>query len=757
MTLFRKAYEDSHAFRNIVITLIVICLFVGVACIRFYNQVGQTVKDESEHYLREITNRMNSNIERTIKDNYAILSTMKTVLEKEDERTFDEIGSFLHLQEQHWDFNKALLIDEAGVAYDCNGDEVSITGDSFLRSLSKDKNTIAPAQVINNEETLIFATPITQVYVEGRQIVALATCYDPDEFDRTLSMTSFNNQAYSYIVDKKGKSVIRSSSQYATKFGYNILHTIRDEDLSSQSKIDELLKKMKNNENGQDEFEIGDSQEYLVYTKINLEDDWYLFTFVPVKAVNEKSSMLLQSTLMISGLIFIVFALFLLIIVSSFRRNRQRLEQIAYVDSLTGGNTIQRFRELANARLEEEDKFAIIYINVQRFKVLNDQFGRDVCDQIIMCIHEGLIVSLNKGEYIGHMSADNFIVLVNYTNKEDMKDRIYHWDVQMEKSAHEIMQSFPLFTIEYGIYEVESKQIDLEDMMDGARIALREHVLVHPLSDYIHYSFYDDTTRAKMLKEKHLEDMMDKSLKENEFQMYLQPKYAVQTSKIGGAEALVRWQSKENGMIYPDEFITLFEKNGFIIKLDLWMFEQVCMTLQKWIDQGKRPVRISVNCSRAHLKDSNFLNAYLEIFNKYHVPHKYIELEFTENMLLEDTERLIGVVEKIHEIGFECSMDDFGSGYSSLNVLQDIRVDTLKLDRIFFKNAFEKDQRTNAIVKCVLDMAQKLNMATVAEGIEEWDQVEILKIMGCDFIQGYVYAKPMNLNDFEKLLFKQED
>lgn len=760
MTFFRKMYEDSRAFKKIIISLVVICLFVGVACIQFYYQVGETVQDESEHYLREISNRINSNIERTVNDNFAILATMKTVLEKNENRSFASMGSFLHLQEQHWDFYKAILIDDAGVAYDCKGEEVSITGDSFLRTLSTEKNTIAPAQIINNEETLIFATPLENLKIEGKNIVALATCYDPEEFDKILSMSSFNDQAYSYIVNKQGKSVIRSSSPFAAKFGYNILHTIRDKDTTAKSNLDALLIQMEHNENGQYEFNIDGSKEYLIYTKINLDDDWYLFTFVPVQEVNAKSTLLLSNTLLITALIFIVFCLLLLIIFVSFRRNKKRLEHIAYVDALTKGNTIQRFKELAVDQLNEDGHYALIYINVQKFKVLNDQFGREVCDQIIQCIHSGMTQSLQEDEIIGHISADNFIVLVKYQGEEYIKQRLLVWDKAMVQIAQEIMKTFPIFLIEYGIYEIESRDMNIDDMIDRSRVALREHVLKHPQNDQILYAYYDETTRAIMLKEKHLEDMMDKALKENEFQMYLQPKYDAKSGIIGGGEALVRWISKEDGMIYPDEFISLFEKNGFIVKLDLWMFEQVCITLQRWIDEGKQPVRISVNCSRVHLKDPDFLQAYLAIFNKYHVPKKYIELEFTENMVLEDTERLIGVVEHIHEVGFECSMDDFGSGYSSLNVLQDIKVDTLKLDRIFFKNAFEEDPRTRAIIKCVLDMAQELEMTTVAEGIEEWKQVEILKNMGCNFIQGYVYAKPMTVEDFEKLLFesdKQED
>lgn len=751
MTIFRKVYEDVHEFRKIVISLVVICLFVGIACYCFYDQVRQTAHDESEHYLREISNRINSNIERTIKDNFSILETMKGVLEKMDGQSHGNIGTFLHDQENHWSFNKALLIDNSGIAYDFAGEEVSITGDSFLRTLSYEKNTIAPTQIINNEETLIFATPLSNIMVDGKEMVALATCYDPENFDQILSMSSFNDEAYSYIVNKIGKGVIRSSSTYADEFGYNIIHTLQDENPRDKDEISALLENMKQDKNGQYEVSVDNVDKYLIYTKIGMED-WYLFTFVPVQAVSAQSNMLLRSTLAISALVFLVFFIFLIIIIFSFSRNKRRLEQLAYVDPLTKGFTIQKFNEVANQRLSEDDSdMALLYINVERFKILNAQLGRAICDQIILSIHHGLASKLHDNEFIGHRTADNFIMLVDFHNKEELSSRLYEWNQCIEDTIRKYMDTLPLFNMEYGIYIVDNHEIPLEDMIDSAKVALKDNMVIHAKNDYIHYAFYDDATRARMLKEKYLEDQMERALKENEFKMYLQPKYNVKSNTIGGAEALVRWQGKD-GMIYPDEFIPLFEKNGFVVKVDLWMFEQVCKLLQNWMDEGKPLIKISVNCSRAHLKDPDFLNAYEEIYKKYRVPSEYLELEFTENMALEDTNLLTRLIDKIHDLGFECSMDDFGSGYSSLNLLQEIHVDTLKLDRIFFKHAFEDDVRTTAIINCVLKMAQSLDMVTVAEGIEEWPQVEILKDMGCDYIQGYVYAKPMPVKEFEQLI-----
>lgn len=224
-------------------------------------------------------------------------------------------------------------------------------------------------------------------------------------------------------------------------------------------------------------------------------------------------------------------------------------------------------------------------------------------------------------------------------------------------------------------------------------------------------------------------------------------------TKIGGAEALVRWMSSTEGMIYPDEFIPLFERNGFIVQLDLWVFDQVCTTIHTWLDRGLEPIKISVNCSRFHLRNPNFLNSYREICERNRIPAKYIEIELTENTVFENVELLTQTINEIHKMGFGCSMDDFGSGYSSLNLIQDIPVDTLKLDKIFFKNGIKDLQRTESVVKSIITMSKALSMQTVAEGVEERFHVDMLKRLGCSYIQGYYFARPMPIVEFERLTF----
>ncbi len=756
MAFFKKTYEDNKSYRWVISALLVICLLVGIACVQFYLQVQGTVREESEHYLREIANRTSTNVKQIINNNFSALETFKTIIEGDEEKDFETLSDFLKLQVSNWEFTNILLIDDGGVAYDLEGKEVSITGDSFLRTLSLEGKIIAPTQMINNEEKTVFCVPLDHVTIDNKAIAAIATMYNPEQFDKILSMSAFDEKAFSYIVNRQGNVVVRSTSNVSANFGYNAIQTLLDNNPDRKKEINSMQHAMEANRSGQLDIHIEEEDQYLVYTPVGM-DDWYLFSFIPVSVVNAKSAILLQSTILITGLIFGVFVLFLFIISKSYQRHRKRLEQIAYVDSLTEGHTIQRFYGLAEELLKESTMtYALVYTNVQRFKVLNDQFGRETCDKIIRNIHHAIASKLDEKECIAHYGADNFVVLVHYRNPEEIMRKFVEWQIENIRISSPELEIIPLYTVEYGIYIVDNVTISVDDMIDRSRLSLRNGSTPYKEEDRIRYAFYNEDVRHQLILEKHLEDMMEKSLNDNEFKVYLQPKYITATKTIGGAEALVRWDSKEDGMIYPNDFIPLFEKNGFIIKLDLWMFEQVCQLLQSWKDEGKTLIPISVNCSRVHLQNVDFLRSYREVFEKFDFPAQYLELEFTENMVFEETQRLAKVIDEIHHIGFSCSMDDFGSGYSSLNLLQDIHVDTLKLDRIFFKNTFSKSERTRAIISCILEMAQSLTMKTVAEGIEEWEQVDVLESMGCDFIQGYVYAKPMPIAQFEALLFAQK-
>lgn len=740
--------KERKIFRIFAVFCGVLCFVVGTACFWFYGKINETIQDESSSYLQEISSRIESNINQIINDTYLMLYATDAMLNADETLTFESFKDVSNYQHQYWDFDKLLLIDENGNAYDENGYSIFLSGGSYLQETILNKEEVmSPSQIVDGKEVSIFVVPLQNKTVNDIEMIAIAATFDTNKIAQFLSLTSFNDQAYSQIVSRDGTMII-TSSDANSKFGYNVLSSFSDS--LSKDKIEQIKNDFKSNVKGQATVTVNDVKQEMVYYPIE-DSNWILLTLIPSEVINAKSNILLMITLIITGFIFVAFIFLVIALIVTFNRYQKRLERIAFVDEVTGGHTIDKFYELASNTLSKNQKenFAIIYVNLEKFKILNDNFGRKTGDEILRSLYKVVTNELSTKEYMARISADNYCIFLQYNDADEILDRIETWYESAAKYVNENKTVWALPTGQFGIYYIGNDNLSFPQMIDRAKLSLKENS--QSINSKVHYGIYNEKVRRLLIREKQLEDMMDHALKNNEFRMYLQPKYSVKTERIIGAEALARWQSESEGMIYPNEFIPLFEKNGFIIQLDLWMFEQLCKLLRSWIDQGKKPIKISINCSRVHLRNKNFLNPYTQLKQKYDIPDYLIEIELTENIVLEDAERFKDVVNEIHHAGFGCSMDDFGSGYSSLNMIQEISVDTLKIDKVFFSKERQDSERTESVVSNIIGMAQALSMKTVAEGVEYPEQITMLKRVGCNIIQGYVYAKPMTIEDFEKL------
>ena len=755
MELKKKDPTNIKTYRIVIIGFCLICLFTSFLCYQYYRQLQTTIKEESSGYLQEISNRIGSNINRTINNSYAVLNALSTYVEDEHAHTFSDVNAIVQKQKEDWSYESIMFSDVSGNVYTSDGKSMQLTGDVYFQdSVVKMERAMSMYQVVNGKECVLFSAPLENVSISGINMQGIISSYDASSFDKILSMTSFSDQSYSHIIGKDGSIIVRSASGAAKEMGYNILSAIEESKIDSDSSFDILKSDISKNKSGQIGFTIDGDRYYMVYTPIE-PDDWYLLTFVPASVVNAKTDILLRMTILLTFVVVTVFCILILAIIIIFRRNRKGLERIAFVDEITGGNTIQKFYDEASGILShrENKHYALVYTNIVKFKVMNEQFGRNTCDIILRELYGFISKCLGEEECMGRMAGDNFCILLEYENDQEIVEKFKVWFTEAEQYVISYNPAWVLPVVEFGIYMIENDELTFNQMIDRAQLALKESTLF--INNKMRYAIYDDNVRRKLFREKQLEDMMEDAMKSHEFQVYLQPKYNVQDETIGGAEALTRWKSSIEGMIFPDEFIPLFEKNGFIIQLDLWVFEEVCKHVRKWIDNGLEPMTISINCSKVHLKDSDFLREYRRIASEYNIPRGLLEIELTESIVMEDEEGLTDVINQIHEAGFSCSMDDFGSGYSSLNLVQTIPVDTLKIDKIFFRKDGTDEKRMEAVVSNIISMAKALDMTTVAEGVEYPDQVKMLKKYDCDLIQGYVFAKPMPIVDFEKLAFPE--
>lgn len=452
-------------------------------------------------------------------------------------------------------------------------------------------------------------------------------------------------------------------------------------------------------------------------------------------------------------------ALFLLLGLSAFfllRSHERKLWRMAFVDPVTGGYTRARFELEAVKKIREAppSSYAIISMNVEKFKLVNHLFGLEAADRMLKEIYDNILSCMEEGEILCRDYADTFTMLVNFRTREEILKHVEQF-TRMINDFNKYREDRYYLRVSLGVFCIDNPFLSIMDMQDRAALA-RKSDRPAMTGDLYRCVFYSDMERLEMVRIKDMENRMNEALENGDFHVVLQPKIALDSGRVAGAEALVRWKDREKGLISPGEFVPFFEVNGFINKLDLYVFEKVCALIRKWLDQGLTPVPVSINLSRAHLRDPDFLESYVQIRDWYGVPGEYLELELTESLADDNVGALADLVNRLHALGFRCSLDDFGSGYSSLKALKEINVDTIKLDSAFWASPNVDNAKERDIIRAVVGLARELGMRTVSEGVETLAQVEFLREISCDMAQGYVFSRPVPPERFERLAYGEE-
>lgn len=447
-------------------------------------------------------------------------------------------------------------------------------------------------------------------------------------------------------------------------------------------------------------------------------------------------------------MLFLVTTIVLSIMIKNRNRYNDEIKKVAYLDGVTGTDNYIKFKLDAENLLKNNKgrPYAVVYIDIYKFSYINDTFGYQAGDVILAEVSKKLNQHLGDFERAARISADNFVCLLGYESDKAIVKRGNAFQQQCNDHLASINNRFRVqFTS--AIYKLNLDETDIPSLVGKAEIAHKTigDVQKSPIV------FYDLKIQNDFLRKKKLESYMSAALENEEFQIYLQPKFNMISNKIVGTEALVRWQHPSEGLIQPDQFIPLFESNGFILEMDFYVYETVCCLLRKWIDAGKPAMPVSVNVSKAHLATERFASQLKALVEKYDIPPRLLELELTESIFIDDSQEVVSLIQQLKDLGFTILIDDFGSGYSSLNLLKDLHVDILKLDKEFFRKdgMGEKDK---IIVDGIIRIAHDLNMKIISEGIETQEQVDFLTHSGCRMAQGYFFAKPMTIKDFDEMI-----
>lgn len=716
-------------------------LIISVVSFAWYSHI---LKDELRELvrntLREVSNQNVLVMQKEIEGDLAALDEIAERISEMGETDEEEILNVLRRIEERYSFKRFGFCRTDGILHTTVDEMADVSEREYFKASMQGESCISDPLIdlMDGEEIIVFSAPIKS---DGEVIGVLCAPYRMDSLKEILEVSSFEGEGYTYVVERDGDKIVDSTHPTSFQNMTNIFKSMTEADERNSQAVEELRLLLNDGETGYVIFynKVG---KYMYATPLDIKD-WFLIDVVPVDFMENTSNYIIHRTYLMCGILAVVCAVIAFLIMNEERRKKQRIQNLLYVDELTGGNTLARFKMEVESRIRQHDKnIAIIKMDLDDFKLVNELFGYDEGDKVLCFVSRTLREGCRDGEFVGRSNADQFYMLLLYEEEREVRQRIL-------KIAENIQRLRLSETLEYllhpvfGVYYVETWDDNIEDMLDCASLA---HNMAKQAKNGV-YKIYTNEIKEKELQKKQLSDQIEHAYRNHEFVVYYQPKYDSRTRKLAGAEALVRWRREDGQMVSPGLFVPLAEESGFICKLDEYVFREVCLAQKRWMDKGLGIVPVSVNLSRRHLDNPEFIDEYKAILDESGVPIEYIQLEITESAMFEKKDEFVQIMEKLHDLGFMILMDDFGTGYSSLMMLKSIPIDVMKLDKSFVDDY--DDERGERIIRCVMRMAQDLRIAITAEGVETEAQYKFLTSVGCDTIQGYYFARPMPEAEYE--------
>lgn len=644
-------------------------------------------------------------------------------------------------------FTKAAYVREDGSAVVSDGNELDAAYRTVAREAFSGESVILSSAETGRERD-VYVVPVMNG--ENTVIGALVAGTLPADLSGISFQSGFSILNGNFIAGESG-SVLFADEKCVFGIGDNMISILEN----AGNDVNELKTAVSRRDaRGRVRAVLGGAEYLIAYSSMETQN-WTFFQVTPIESIVASSEPMFVPSVI---LVIIVIAVFLALAgytVFFMIRTQKKMNVVLsetrrhfYEDSVTGFHSWQKFMEDYNDKMANTSKgYALLSLDIDKFKEVNDTVGFEGGNEILKKIANILSRNIGTDDFFARSSADRFYLLVAYRDKDaliELMNRIIS-DIDYQITTIRIV-------ISIGVYLITDRTVSVHTAADRADIA-RSSVKTHKESIYCFFEF----SMLENIREEHfIENIMETALERNEFMVYLQPKFSLDGSnEVTGAEALVRW--KHNGTILsPGQFIPLFERNGFVTKLDFYMFREVCRLQKSWQNQGFTPKIISVNMSRAHLRNPEFVQDLVNYCKEYEIDPKYFEIEITESAAFENIDILMAVFTQIKEAGFHVSIDDFGTGYSSLNMLKDLPVDVLKIDRSFLTEDANESENASKIIGSVVSLATVLNIATICEGIETKDQANLLAKLGCNMAQGFFFARPMPIEEYEKLVYHLE-
>ncbi len=541
-----------------------------------------------------------------------------------------------------------------------------------------------------------------------------------------------------------GKLLTATYNNNMFSIGTNFLEAMETK-ISDTTAYSKLYSNISRNSVSNTEIEFKEGP-YIISTYVlGVSDNTYTLVGVAPRSVlvtDEYSFIVEILVISIVAIIFLMICIMMILKMNKVRQKQTEVMLTTYVDigCPTGKKFYDEAEKLLNTNRNTE--YALMYFEISQFQYMSDKLGVDSTNELLKYIGNLLKQMAGDGGYFGYDQQGRFYVIREYIGEKNVRS-VFQVFTSNAKRAAVIANTDIVLTIGVGVCPTtNARRNHATVMMDNAKIAFRS---MKKMGDI---EFYSQQTNEQLKHDAEIESKMEAALANGEFVPFFQPKYNYNTDKVHSAEALVRWYNPERKVYtFPFEFISLFERNGFIVKLDHNVYVQVCEFIRASLDKGDPVVPISVNVSRVTAVEKDFLDFYIKNKKKYSIPDGLLCIEFTESFAIENYEMIESLVERLHANGFKCSLDDFGSGYSSFNILKNVPMDELKMDIMFLKPGVDK-KRDEVLSRMVCELAKKFNMIVVQEGVETAVQFDYVKSIGVDVIQGYYFAKPISAEEF---------
>lgn len=749
-----KALRKKLNRMAVVVIIISIMVIAGGSIVSFH--LKEILQDVLTSQMESNTDQYKITIMRRIEGDIQTLNTLSSFLQFGDMDTEDFVKGLLE-SEEYTEFERVgyfgksgtglLVTTDSGTASELSKETLDENVQAIVEKAWQGQSGIS--EIYHPQESgdgrknaFAYAVP---VYAGDEVAGALVADVSTEIFEDILQDRTFmNGQGYVHMISDTGSFLVRSEDRVVKE----VIDTIFENNYFSTKEQDRIKAALDKGELCLSEFTYRDVTYQVILTPLEI-NGWYLFCVQTARSVNSNVYQIMTNSQRGTMAVLLVILLLILYGYQQIYRSNHRLVKSAWYDPLTGARNMARFEQDTAEIIENTQEYSLMALNVRQFKFFNEIFGGQMGDRLLCHIKKVIEAHIHAGEYFCRSAEDLFFILLRDTERTVIRERLEQMIREISRYMDSNRENYQVMLYCGGVIgtEVEDTDPSVQKSMIHVKFAL--NTAKQSLKKNIW--FYDTRLHEDEKLENYVESHMYSALEREEFQLYLQPKVDLRTGNISGAEALVRWTTGEGKMIYPNQFIPIFENNGFCALLDMYMVEQVCAQIRAWMDQGLEPLPLSVNQSKLLFYEAGYIDNMRALLEKYQVPASLITLEILEGLAMKNIEELNERIGCLTEIGFQVSMDDFGSGYSSLNTLSSLRINELKIDREFLlrlQDPGEDHRRQIIIMNKVVELTKELRIRTVVEGVETEADEKLVRSMGCDQGQGYYYSRPVSAEEF---------